>query len=93
MNEAIRAVNSILTLYMLLVMIRWLGPWLELDLRNGRLRWIPAITDPVIAPIRGLLPATGPLDLGPPAVLFALWIGRTIVVGLLIAMAARSVGA
>ncbi|MBN2307848.1 MAG: YggT family protein [Candidatus Hydrogenedentes bacterium] len=85
MDHVIRGVNSLMSLYMLLILLRWVGPWLELDFRHGRLRWIPALTDPLIVPIRRILPPMGPLDFGPLATLFALWIVRTFIVAVLIA--------
>jgi YggT family protein len=82
----IRALNTLLALYMLLILIRWLGAWLELDVHSGRLRWIPMLTDPVIAPIRRILPPMGPLDFGPIATLFVVWLVRIIVLRTLIPM-------
>jgi len=85
-NMLIRAVNSMLALYMLLILVRWLGVWLELDVHSGRLRWIPMLTDPVIGPIRKVLPAMGPLDFGPIAALFVVWLVRVILVRALVTM-------
>ncbi len=84
MVYVVLGVNSALTLYMMLILLRWLAPWLELDLYGGRLRWIPAVVDPVVVPIRRVLPAMGPLDFGPLAALFLVLIIRLIVVPVLI---------
>lgn len=84
MVHVVLGVNSALTLYMMLILLRWLAPWLELDLYGGRLRWIPAVVDPVVVPIRRMLPAMGPLDFGPLAALFIVLMIRFVVVPVLI---------
>lgn len=86
---AIRAVNSLFALYMLLILLRWLGKWLELDMRSGRLRWIPSLTDPVIDPIRRMLPGTGPLDFGPLVALVAVYLVRIVTISVMVSSIAR----
>ena len=85
-----RLTYVLFTLYMLVVMVRWFGPWLELDLHAKRLRWIPAIVDPVLRKIRALLPPLGPVDYAPIALLLGLWLLRTIAIRMLLTLAARS---
>lgn len=79
----VRAVYSLATLYMLLLLLRWIGAWLELDLMSPRLRWIPALTDPLIGWVRRRLPALGPFDFAPVAALLGVWILRELAVSLL----------
>ena len=73
-----RLFSSVMTLYMMAIILRWLGPWLELDLQTSRLRFIPAITDPLIQAIRKMLPNMGPMDWAPIAALVAVFFLRTI---------------
>ena len=82
---AAHAIFSLATLYMILILLRWFGPWLELNTDAGRLAWIGRVTEPVIQRVRRLLPPMGPLDFGPIATLFAVWLLRTIAVALLVA--------
>ena len=77
------AVFSILTLYMMLILLRWFGPWLEVNTDAGRLAWVGRITEPLIQRMRRLLPHMGPVDFGPLATLFLIWVVRTVVVALL----------
>ena len=78
-----RAAYSIFTLYMLLILVRWFGPYLELDFYDTRLRWIAQLVDPVLRAIRKLLPPLGPIDLAPLVALLAIWFVRqTTVVAL-----------
>ena len=79
-----RAAQSILTLYMLLILLRWLGPWLLLDLRNRRWRWICRLTDPLIAAVRRILPPMGPVDFGPLGAVLLVWVVRVISVNILV---------
>ena len=76
-----RASNSLLTLYMLLILLRWLGPWIQLDAQDRRLRWAWRLTDPLVNAMRRLLPQMGPMDFGPLAALFVVWVVRVISLG------------
>lgn len=80
----IRLVYSGCTLYMMLVLFRWLAPWLEFDIHYGKWRWIGRVTDPAIVRVRNVLPSLGPADFAPIVVVLGVWILRTMVVGVLI---------
>ncbi|MFA6241006.1 MAG: YggT family protein [Candidatus Hydrogenedentales bacterium] len=71
-----RAIYSLLTLYMILILVRWLASFLEIDLYSARWRWIPQLVDPLVKPIRRALPAMGPLDFGPIAAIVVIWFAR-----------------
>lgn len=74
--------GSALTLYMMVILLRWTAPWLELDLRSPRWRWIPQATDPLLQWIRKVLPPMGgTFDWAPAAALLALWVVRVACVG------------
>jgi len=74
------AVGSVLTLYMMALLLRWTAPFLEVDLRAPRLRWLPRLTDPLINAMRRMLPAMGPMDWGPVAAVVFVWIVRLVLV-------------
>lgn len=74
----VRGVYSLLTLYMLLVLFRWASPWLQVDLWSPRLRWVRALTDPVLDWVRRTLPPLGPFDFTPIVVVFGAWIIRQV---------------
>jgi YggT family protein len=78
MDYAARAIYSGMTLYMMLVILRWLGPWLGVETDFGPWRWVARVTDPLVGRIRRLLPNLGPVDFGPMAALLALWFIRTL---------------
>lgn len=74
-----RVLYAGLTLYMMLIILRWLGGWLGLEVEFGRLRWIGRLTDPLINRLRAILPSMGPLDFGPIAALLLVWLVRVLV--------------
>ncbi len=79
MDLMFRTIYSGLTLYMMLILVRWLGGWLGLEVEFGRLRWIARLTDPLINALRRILPPMGPVDFGPVAALLLVWLVRVIV--------------
>ena len=85
----IRFVGSLLTLYMLLILLNWLGSWIEIDVRAGRLRWISRLTDPLINRLRRILPPMGPMDFGPIAALFLVWAVKIVSLTVLINLSLR----
>ncbi len=78
-----RAINSLATLYMLLILVRWLAAWIQLDLSQPRLKWIPKLTDPLVEKIRKHLPHLGPVDFSSIAALFLVWLSKTIILGVI----------
>ena len=74
----VNAIYSGITLYMLLVLIRWFGPHLELDFYDTRLRWIARAVDPLLRFIRRVVPPMGPFDVGPLVAVLFLWFVRTV---------------
>lgn len=85
-----RIVHSGLSLYMILILLRWLGSWFGFDPEFGRWRWIARLTDPLINKFRQILPNMGPVDFGPFAALFVVWFVRVVSVGILVDMASRA---
>jgi YggT family protein len=73
-----RAVYNLLTLYMLALILRWLGAWIGLEMEFGRWRFLARITDPVLNRVRKILPSMGPVDFAPLATLFFVWIFREV---------------
>ena len=78
-----RLVESLLTLYMLLILLRWLGRFIGFDLEEGWWKGLTKLTDPLIQGMRRVLPNMGPVDFGPIAALFVVWLVRILVVGAL----------
>ena len=83
MDLATRAVYSVITLYMMVILLHWFGAWLSLKVDSGRLRWIALASDPLVKRMRQVLPPMGPVDFAPLASLVALWLIRQVSIGLL----------
>ncbi len=83
----VRIAYSVLTLYMMLILLRWFGPWLGLEVTAGRLAWVARLTDPLITRLRKVLPHMGPVDFGPLAALVLVWFVRILSVRILDEMA------
>lgn len=77
-----RTIYSIATIYMLMILIRWTAPHLDIDLNNKRWKYISKLTDPLIKIMRKILPPLGPMDFGPLTALIAVWLIREIVTGM-----------
>lgn len=63
---------GLIDLYSLIVLVTVILSWVPLDPRNPLVTITQALTEPVLAPIRNLLPPMGGLDLSPMVLLFAL---------------------
>ena len=73
-------ISSALTLYMLAILVRWVGPWIDLDFHPLPWRIIPKLVDPLLSRIRTVLPALGPMDWAAPAALMGVWLIRLVLV-------------
>jgi YggT family protein len=65
--------NSILTIYMYIVIARAVISWVNPDPYNPIVRFLVRATEPVLYRIRRVLPYMGGLDLSPIIVLFAIF--------------------
>lgn len=86
----VRIAYSVLTLYMMLILLRWFGPWLGLEVTAGRLAWVARLTDPLITRLRKVLPHMGPVDFGPLAALVLVWFVRILSLRILEDMASQA---
>lgn len=90
MDLYLRITYTLLTLYMMLILLRWIGSALSLDFESRRWSWILRLTDPLIERLREALPNMGPFDFAPVAALFIVWFVRILSVRILENMAAPS---
>jgi YggT family protein len=70
----------LIDLYSLIVLVAVIVSWVRLDRRHPLAAIVYGLTEPVLAPIRQVLPAMGGLDLSP----MVLLIGLQILKGLLL---------
>ena len=85
------AINLIFRIYSFIVLARVILSWVRVSPWHPTwgpiIRFIYQATDPVMEPVRRLIPAMGGLDFSPIIVLFGLDIIRTIVVNALVSAA------
>lgn len=75
-------VYSVFTLYMVAILLRWVAPFIEINIHSPRWRWLPGITDPVLRLLRRYLPPLGSFDAAPILAVMCVWLIRMIVVGI-----------
>lgn len=64
--------GGIVDLYSLVVIAAVVVSWIDVDPENPVVRFLDQVTEPVLEPIRRVLPDTGSLDLSPLVLLLAL---------------------
>ncbi|MGM0576402.1 MAG: YggT family protein [Myxococcota bacterium] len=62
--------------YSIVLIIRVVVSWVPVDPRNPAIRALDAVTEPVLAPIRKILPDTGGIDFSPLVALLLLQVLR-----------------
>ena len=71
-----RLVPALLDLYSLIVLVAVVISWIHLDRRHPLAMIVNRLTEPVLAPIRGVLPPVAGLDFSPMVLLIALRVLR-----------------
>ncbi len=88
MNIFAQIINTIYWIYVILIFARFVFSWVRPDPYHSV--WGPLVrftyqaTEPLLAPIRRILPAMGGLDFSPLILLFGLNLLRNILIGLLV---------
>jgi len=83
MAALVYLVNTLLSLYLLAVLLRLMLQWARADFRNPLARSLLQITNPVVVPLRRVLPAMGRIDTATVLLLLALVLLRAAVPWLL----------
>ena len=74
-------------IYSVLIIIRVILSWVSLDPRNPLVGLVYRLTEPVLGPVRNLLPSMGGIDFSPILVLVGIQLLENVVVRMLIGMA------
>lgn len=73
----------LLSLLQILIIVRVLMSWVVSPVsRNPVVQLIRNLTDPILEPIRSLLPRTGMIDLAPMIALFAIYLLQGLIAGM-----------
>jgi YggT family protein len=73
-----------LSIYMLLITIRVIFSWGMVSYTNRIMRFLVNTTEPLLGPLRRIVPLQGPMDISPLVALLILWLFRTAVAGTLL---------
>jgi YggT family protein len=74
--------DVVFDLYMIVLLARVIVSWVQFDPRNPLVEWVYRLTEPVLAPIRSVLPAMGGLDFSPVVAMLLLSLLKRILLGL-----------
>lgn len=89
LNAVAMALNLILTLYLYIVIARAIVSWVSPDPRNPIVRFLHNATEPVLYPVRRMLPFMGGFDLSPLVVILGIYFLQVFLVGTLQGFALR----
>lgn len=73
--------RTLIDLYVLVILARVVLSWLPVDHDQPWARFIVDVTEPVVGPIRQVLPPIGGLDFSPLLAMLLLQLARNILVG------------
>lgn len=73
-----------LAVYMLLIVIRIIFSWGNVSYTNRVMRFLVKATDPILVPLRNVIPPLGVFDISPLVALLLLWFLKTAVAAVLL---------
>ncbi len=74
-------VDHIINALIILIVVSSILSWFQPDPRNPVVRLVNAIVEPLLHPLRAVLPTMGPLDLSPMAAMAILWLLQNLLRG------------
>ena len=80
----IQLVQTLFEVYSFILLARVLTSWVQVDPYNPVIRILHQLTEPLLAPIRRLLPQTGMMDFSPIVAFVVITIAERIVVALMV---------
>ena len=83
MAQLIGIVSLLFDVYSLILLARVLVSWFQVDPYSPLMQWLYRLTEPVLAPIRRLLPPAGAIDFSPIVAFILIIVVKQIVLSLL----------
>ena len=83
-------ISGLLSIYILLIIIRIVFSWAMLSYTNRLMRFLFNVTEPLLGPLRRMIPPLGWLDISPLVAILILWLFQQAVAGTLLATPFRS---
>lgn len=83
-------IYGLISIYILFIIIRIIFSWGMLSYRNRLMRFLVDVTEPLLGPLRRMIPPLGPMDISPMVAILILWIFQYAVAGTLLASPLRT---
>lgn len=80
----LQIINVVFTLYSFAIIARALLSWFRIGYHHPVARFLIQITEPVLAPLRRLIPPMGGADITPMIALFVLWAAERLLQALVV---------
>ena len=80
----IQLVQTLFQVYSFILLARVLTSWFQVDPYNPIIRILYQLTEPLLAPIRRLLPQTGMMDFSPIVAFIAITVVERIVISMMV---------
>ncbi len=77
-------IHGLLSIYILLITIRIIFAWGMVSYSNRLMRFLVDTTEPLLGPMRRMIPPLGPFDISPIIAIFILWLFQAAVAGTLL---------
>jgi len=79
---------GLISIYILLIFMRIIFGWGMVSYTNRLMRFLVNTTEPLLGPLRRIIPPLGPLDISPIVAFFILWLFQAAIAGTLLRGAA-----
>jgi YggT family protein len=80
---------GLISIYILLIFIRIIFSWAMISYVNPIMRFLVNTTEPLLGPLRRVIPPLGPLDISPIVALLILWLFQQAIGGTLLRSAGQ----
>jgi len=74
-------IDILVTVLTWAIIIRAVLSWFPISPRNPALVVVLQITEPILAPLRRIVPRLGPMDITPVVAIILLWVLRAVLLG------------
>jgi len=75
---------GLVSLYILLIFIRIIFSWVMVSYSNRLMRWLVNTTEPMLGPLRRIVPLVGAFDISPIVAFIILWLLQAAIAGTLL---------
>jgi YggT family protein len=82
--------HGLLSIYILLIIVRIVFSWARVSYSNRLMRFLVDVTEPLLGPLRRLIPPLGWIDISPIVALLILWLFQQAIEGTLLSGPFRS---